>query len=184
MKRSQRKAGKVVGLIALAGAIVATGCATSGYESLEYTQQKNRERLAAQEFASCHQEALIADQSAAKNSRPAGYLHSARVLDRCLTEVSAYSQAVESVELMRTHALMVQNYFKAGEITSAKRAFNGFRSQYPGQDLFFADQSSFIDTMSLLLGEAGPSAALPGSSLNVNPRIKAEVRRINYWQAN
>lgn len=184
MKRSQRKAGKVVGLIALAGAIVATGCANSGYESLEYTQQKNRERLAAQEFASCHQEALIADQSAANNSRPAGYLHSARVLDRCLTEVSAYSQAVESVELMRTHALMVQNYFKAGEITSAKRAFSGFRSQYPGQDLFFADQSSFIDTMSLLLGEAAPSAALPGSSLNVNPRIKAEVRRINYWQSN
>ena len=94
MKRSQRKAGKVVGLIALAGAIVATGCANSGYENLEYTQQKNRERLAAQEFASCHQEALIADQSAAKNRRPAGYLYSARILDRCLAEVAAYSQAL------------------------------------------------------------------------------------------
>ena len=184
MKISQRKAGKVVGLIALAGAIVATGCANSGYENLEYTQQKNRERLAAQEFASCHQEALIADQSAAKNRRPAGYLYSARILDRCLAEVAAYSQAVERADLMRTHALMIQNYFKAGKITSAKRALSGFLSQYPGEDLFFADQSSFIDTMSLLLGEAGPSAALPGSSLNVNPRIKAEVRRINYWQAN
>ena len=51
-------------------------------------------------------------------------------------------------------------------------------------DLRFADGSSYLDTMKMLLGmdEATSIGAL--SMANVNSSLKAELRRTRYWERN
>ena len=55
---------------------------------------------------------------------------------------------------------------------------------FPGKDLFFDDGTSFIETMSALLGRESGHSFGPYSMLNVNAGLKSEMRRVNYWKNN
>ena len=49
-------------------------------------------------------------------------------------------------ERMRAYALSVQNYFKGGDVASARANLGKFKTAFAGKDLYYADGASFSDT--------------------------------------
>ncbi|MBV1920529.1 MAG: hypothetical protein KUG73_07580 [Pseudomonadales bacterium] len=141
------------------------------------------------QFLGCKQGGLLLDQSAREKKSSAQYAASAKTLDQCLTDIDEYRDVVsvasiESIEQrMQVHALMVLNYFKAGDIKSAKLQLRAFELSYPGRDLYFSDYTSFVDSLTLLLG-VDSLHSLEGRRkvFNVNPTLASEVSRYRYWQ--
>ena len=80
------------------------------------------------------------------------------------------------------YALSVQNYFKAGDMDKARANLARFRQAFPENDLYYADGSSFTETMELLLGQRDLKGSF--ALLNVNDELKDEVLRIDYWRRN
>ena len=80
------------------------------------------------------------------------------------------------------HALAVLNYFKGGDLEQVRRSFDDFKVTYPDNDLYFGDGSSFTETAEVLLGRADPMSFGRFAVLNVNDRVKSEMRRLNHWK--
>jgi hypothetical protein len=55
-----------------------------------------------------------------------------------------------------------------------------FKSAFPGQDLYFNDYSSLIDTATALL-EPSSINAQKRMSLNISEQLREEVKRRQYW---
>ena len=53
---------------------------------------------------------------------------------------------------------------------------------FKGKDLRLSDGSSYIETMKMLLGMDEPTSIGALSMANVNPSLKAELRRTKYWE--
>lgn len=83
---------------------------------------------------------------------------------------------------MRSYALAIQNYMKGGDVLAARQLLGIFQENFPGEDLYYADGSSFTETMTLLVGMGGPGAAGQLAMSNVGSQIKAELRRADYWR--
>lgn len=140
---------------------------------------------AMEQFLRCKQGGLLLGQSAREKKSSAQYAASAKTLDQCLTDIDEYRDVVpvtsiESVEQrMQVHALTVLNYIKAGDINNAKLQLRTFEMSYPGRDLYFSDYTSFVDSLTLLLG----IDIFEGRRevFNVNPTLASEVSRYRYW---
>lgn len=83
---------------------------------------------------------------------------------------------------MRAYALSIQNHLKGGDVTAARVNLGKFKVAYVDMDLYYADGSSFIDTVEILVGAKKPGATGRFSNANVNRELKAELRRIKHWQ--
>lgn len=153
--------------------LVLSACATQPVESdkvsVDYYSQ----------YQACKEQALSLDASARQQKSTAQYATAARILDRCVA-AAKQAGAAPPEELMQLSALSVLDYIKAGEIETALDNFLVFRDRYSGYDLYFSDNTSFIDTMGVLLG-AG-DAELPQVSVpNARHEVLAEQRRRRYW---
>lgn len=161
------------------------GCAATSQQDGEYLLpvESDRGPEAAERFYACREEALILDSASGAGASPAQYRAAARTIDICLTEVDANRDAVPQVDRMRLHAVGIAAYFKAGELGQALDQLHTFELLYAGQDLYLADNTSFIETFQLLLGEAPANAASRGSLVNAAEPLKSELRRKQYWAA-
>ncbi len=112
----------------------------------------------------------------------AKYLASAKMIDTCESNLGPSAADAAREERMRAYALTVQNYFKGGNVKKARENLEMFETAYAGDDLFYADGSSFTETMRVLLGMSGRSAIGRHSEANVNRQLKMELRRVSYWQ--
>ena len=52
---------------------------------------------------------------------------------------------------------------------------------FQGRDLYFADGTSFTESMGVLIGRENGAGAGRFSTLNVNRNLKNELRRIEQW---
>jgi hypothetical protein len=111
------------------------------------------------------------------------YKRAALIFEGCLDEARA-SGGIALEERMPVLALAIQSHAKAGDIARARELLERFETQFGGHDLYFADGTSFIESLRLVLGLGADTDAGVFSTANVNPVLKADLRRQRYWQAN
>ncbi|MBT3172685.1 MAG: hypothetical protein HN333_14785 [Rhodospirillaceae bacterium] len=151
---------------------------------IEFREDRHAELTAMREYRDCRDEALALDAKARRAGSPARYLASARMLEGCEAALGPQTARLAVEERMRAYALSIQNHFKGGDVAAARENLGKFKAAFVGKDLYYADGSSFTDSMTLVLGEADDSALGEFSVVNVSPELKAELRRVRYWQTN
>ena len=162
------------------------GCSSipaGGSAQPDYFGDRGASSAARVAFASCKREGLALDSSAGQQQSPAQYLSAARTFDQCLVELDPYRGSVTEQERMQVHALTVIDYLKGGDVAQARVQLRAFELSYPGADLYFADYTSFVDTLRSLLGPTDEGTSVGAGELNINPALRAELNRNNYWQS-
>ena len=174
----------LLAVVVVAGALAA--CVTNPMAVREggiaFREARFAEITAMRTYRACRDEALVMDDQARQGGVPARYLASARLLEQCEAELGPEAANLAPEERMRAYALSIQNYLKGGDIAKAQTNFETFKAAFAGHDLYFADGSSFIETMEVLLGLRERSAIGQFSVLNVDGALKGELRRANYWR--
>lgn len=153
-------------------------------EGIGYRQARSMELSEMREWRACRDEALALDAAARGKANPAQYRASAKMLERCETALGPGVAGLAREERMRAFALAVQNHLKAGELVEARRALEAFKAGFEDHDLYFADGTSFIETMTVLVGVS--DGQTPGDLLlvNVGSKLRAEIRRVRQWARN
>lgn len=178
---------RVVGAV---GFLLALGaCQTesgSGFakEGIGYREARFTEITALRGYRSCTEEAQALDVKARETRSPARYLASARLIERCETELGMGAAGLATEERMRNYALAVHNYVRGGDLKKARETFERFHTAFPNQDLYYADGSSFVDATRALLGQASDQEMGRFSMLNINRTLKAEMSRMSHWTNN
>jgi hypothetical protein len=131
------------------------------------------------EFNQCQTHVLDMDTSAKKNQSLAQYLTAATAGTSCLQAVIPGNPLVSTEQKMQLHAMTVLDFVKGGDIGKARSGLGRFEVAYSGKDLFFTDNTSFIDTFSLLLHEK--DIKHNGVHLNVNKHLVNELKRKQTW---
>ncbi len=176
-----RRMAMLSGAALLLGACSLTGT-SDPFNDVSFRESRFEQMQSIKAFEACRDEGLTLDSQARGRASAGAFLNSARVLDRCGTNLGSAASAVSKPERMRVHALAVLNYFKGGDVEQARRSFEGFKASYPDEDLYFGDGSSFTETTEVLLGRADPISFGQFAVLNVNDRVKSEMRRLNHWK--
>ncbi len=154
------------------------------FDSITFREERYQDLSAMRGFQSCRDEAVDLDTQARTSGDPARYLASARLLERCGSDLGPDASTVSDDERMRAYALTVQNYLKGGDAGSARRNLERFKQAFPDRDLYYPDGSSFRETMEVLLGQRDPTDFGQYATLNVSSALKDEMRRVEYWKHN
>jgi len=163
-------------LIGLAAVTLVSACSSTDNSGAEIAKLQQQNQT---EFNQCKNHVLNMDTSAKSNKSLAQYLTSATAGLGCLQSVQLDNPLVSDQQKMQLHALSILNFVKGGDVNKAQASLSSFTSSYRGKDLYFADNTSFVDTFSVLLHEKRSSSK--GSSLNVNRNLMAELKRKNTW---
>ena len=155
---------------------------TTAYEGIGFREARFNEISAMRDYRQCRDEAVALDGQARADGSRGRYLASAQLLEKCESELGSEARGVAIDERMRAYALSVQNYFKAGDMDRARANLARFRQAFPQNDLYYADGSSFTETIELLLGQRDLKGSF--AMLNVNDELNDEVLRIDYWRRN
>ena len=70
------------------------------------------------------------------------------------------------------------------DASSARENLEAFKRAFPDKDLYYADGSSFRETMGVLLGQADSKDFGQFAVLNVGRPLKDEMRRMDHWKRN
>lgn len=151
-------------------------------EGIGYREARFVEISAMREWRQCRDDALVLDEQARTRSSPAKYLASAEQLTQCETQVGPDAANVARDERMRAYAVSIQNYLKGGDVAKARENLEKFKTHFSEDDLYFADGSSYIQSLEILLGLKDRTAVGELSMANVSAELKAELRRARYWQ--
>ena len=169
-------------------AVALSACTMYGAQTIDegigYRKARFAEMSAMRAYRSCLDDAMELDTKARSESSPAKYLASAKLIEKCESELGPEVSQVGEEERMRAYALSVQNYVKGGDVVKARANLEKFQQAYSKTDLYFADGSSFVDTMEVLLGLRDRSSLGDFSIANVNSEVKSELRRVRYWNNN
>ena len=172
-------------LLPMAAALVLSACVTNSVqpsEGIGFRDARYVEIEAMRSYRRCRDDALVLDHQARQAGSSARYLASARLLEKCESDLGPEAASLAQDERMRAYALSIQNYFKGGNIARARANLETFEAAFPGYDLYYADGSSFSETMEVLLGLRDRTAVGEFSVANVGQTLKAELRRVRYWQ--
>jgi hypothetical protein len=172
-----------IGMALLAAACNPVTTAQQG-EGIGFRQARYAEISAMRSYRECLDEALALDGQARTAGSSARYLASARLLKKCEAELGPEATGLALDERMRAYALGIQNHFKGGDIVQAQANLVTFMGTFQGADLYFADGSSFIESMEILLGIRDRTAVGEFSVANVSAELKSEMRRVRYWTRN
>jgi hypothetical protein len=153
-------------------------------EGIGYRQARSMELSAMREWRDCRDEALALDEAARRDANPAQYRASAAMLERCETGLGPGAAGLALEERMRAFALAVQNHLKAGDPARARRSLETFNTGFADRDLYYADGTSFIETMTVLIGVSDGQAPRDLLLVNVGSRLRAEIRRVRQWARN
>ncbi|MBM3649744.1 MAG: hypothetical protein FJX11_18340 [Alphaproteobacteria bacterium] len=175
-------------LVALAAATTLTACnVTTGTVSKEasiFREQRLAGVAAVRGYGQCVEEGKELDAQARRGGTPGRYLAAARLLDKCEAELGDKTGHAPAEERMRAYALAITNYVKAGDLVTARARLDAFKEAFDGSDLYFPDGASFTETMEVIVGLRDKGAVARYAILNANGTVKAELRRIYYWQNN
>lgn len=176
------------GLVALSLAAVSlSACVTNSGgmdEGIGYREARFEQISAMRDYRKCRDDALDLDTKARQSGDTARYLASAKLLEKCEAGLGAEASGIAKEERVRAYALSITNYFKGGDLEKARENLERLQQAQPDVDLYFADGSSFIDTMEVLLGTTRKDAIREYSTANVNSDLKADLRRVRYWKRN
>jgi hypothetical protein len=186
MSQTTRRAQRlVITLLATSSVLVVAGCVTTGSpEGIGFREARFAEMSAIRGWQSCRDEALELDRKAREEGSSAQYLASAKVIEKCEADAGPDASKVGADERMRAYALGAQNYLKGGDVPKARETLDRLRSAYPGADLYYANGTSFIETMELLVGVEDRTSQGDLGIANVDSDLKSELRRIQYWKRN
>ena len=186
MTRTSRRTSRLVLSVLAAGGVLAlSACmATGSREGIGYREARFNEITAIRGWQSCRDEALELDRQAREEGSSAQYLASAKLIEKCESDVGPEASKVPADERMRAYALSSQNYLKGGDVPKARESLERLRSAYPGADLYYANGTSFIDTMELLTGVEDRTSQGDLGIANVDSDLKSELRRTQYWKRN
>lgn len=172
-----------LGLLSL-GACSLTQPQSVSFDSIGFRESRYEEVSAMRDFRACRDEALQMDSQARASGDPARYLASARLLERCESDLGPEAAGVSTEERMRAFGLTIQNYIKGGDAAAARANLQRFEQAFPHRDLYYADGSSFRETMQVLLGQRDVREFAQFATLNVSGELKDEMRRIDHWKSN
>ncbi|MTI08615.1 hypothetical protein [Curvivirga aplysinae] len=175
--------------ILFAGAVtVLAACQTTTQEAsnegIDYRQARFEEVAAMRDYRDCIAEALTLDQQARTNKSAGQYIASAKMVQTCESGLGPNVAGIAVEERMRAYGLSIQNYLKGGDIAAAQKSLDNFTTAFSGKDLYYADGSSFTETMNALLNREEASSFGQFSMLNVSKDLKQEMRRKTYWSTN
>lgn len=181
-----RRAGKA---LVLAGALATlAACQTvsggTAEEGIGYRQARFEQMTAIRSYRACVDDAHVLNKTARETRSPAQYLASAKLLERCESELGPESRNVAVEERMRATGLAAQNYLRGGDVAKAQASLQAFARAFPGRDLYYADGTSFTDTMQALLTPLAKPEYGEFSTLNVSQALKTEMRRMRHWAKN
>lgn len=180
-RRPIRAAIVLVALVGLSACVTSTGGDDSA-DGIGFREARFQEISAVREYRECRDQGFEMDRKARTSGSTGAYLASARVLEKCEAGLGAGKNGVPRGERMHAYGLAIQNYFKGGDIETARRSFEHFKGAFPDHDLYYPDGASFIMTMQALLGQVDPWTFGEFAALNVNPTLKSEMRRMRYWK--
>ena len=152
-------------------ALLGVGCATAPMDSSQ----------ASQDFLDCRDEALGFESAAAEQGgHAARYQRAASLAEQCLA-LGPAAYAGHEADAMRLHGVSVLALVRAGEIGAARDQLAAFESRFPGQDLYFADRASLLESLHALLAEGGVGANVAGNG-NIGGTLRRELQRVGHWQ--
>ncbi len=180
---------KLTNRLAMAASLVVLTSAcmvqtNQAYEGIGYREARFAEISAMRSYRNCRDQALELDKQARKDGTPSRYLASARLIDKCESELGSNASKIGEEERMRAYALSVQNYFKGGDIIKARTNLEKLKSGFSGKDLYLTNGSSFIETMEVILSLKSSATLHDLALANVDGELKSEFRRFNYWNKN
>lgn len=108
------------------------------------------------------------------------YLSLANSAQHCIDGQVFSSQHPDLRTAMQFSALAFTNFVKAGDMQSASLTLDRFRKTFGQQDLLFDDFTSFVDTATVLTRQHELSA-YELTTLNINPQLRAEIKRARNW---
>ncbi|HIJ44101.1 MAG: hypothetical protein V1253_00855 [Alphaproteobacteria bacterium] len=157
---------------------------TNAMEGIGFREARFQEISAMREYRQCRDDGVELDTKARSSGSAGQYLASARLLEKCETELGQEAANLAVDERMRAYALGIQNYIKGGNLETAARNLERFKKAFTGKDLYFTSGASFIETMESILGQKRPHEFGDLAALNVSYELKNEMRRIRYWKRN
>lgn len=163
-------------ILGLTAVTVLSACSSTDNSSQELAIAQQHNQLA---FVQCQGHVMNMDHSARDNGSLAQYLSSANAGTQCLDDAFDHNPLIPEQQKMQLQALVVLNYVKGGDVAKAHDGLTRFTHNYTGKDLYFADNTSFIDTFALLLSD--PIHAAEPASLNVNKQLVSELKRKQIW---
>ena len=184
--RNGRRFRPLAGLIGLAALVGLSACQTTTgpAEGIGFREARFQEISAMEGYRSCVDDAVKLDADAREKASPAGYLASARLVERCEAELGPEAAHIAVEERMRAYALGIVNYARGGDLARAQENLGRFQQAFPGQDLYLPNGASFIDTMALLTGRRSIPDSYELSMLHVGPDVGSELERLKYWDRN
>ena len=150
-------------------------------EGIGFHESRYEEVAAMRDYRSCRDEGLELDRLARASGDRTKYLASARLLENCESALGPEAAGVARDERMRAYGLSILNYLRGGDMAAARNNLDRYVDTFAKNDLYFADGSSFRETMQALLGQKDDRDFGTFSMLNVNRELKEEMRRIQYW---
>jgi hypothetical protein len=178
------KAACLTGLVSitlLAGCVSAT---TGSGEGIGYRQKRFQEISSMRSYRSCVDDAMKVAEDARSKGQTAGYRRSARILENCEAELGPESTTLAQEERMRAYAVSILNYVKAGDIANAQENLELFKTSFEGYDLYLADGSSFIDTLTMITVGRDQSQPHLIAMMNISQDLRMEMQRVNFWKRN
>lgn len=132
-------------------------------------------------FTDCRTEGLLMLSHASEQANNGQYQRAGLIFADCLDEPGVAAE-VAAEDRLRVLALATLSQLKAGDLESARELHARMESEFSSQDLYFADGTSFTESLDMLLGDSSDSDAAVFSTANVGAALKGEMRRVRYWQ--
>lgn len=175
-----------VGITSLAAAILLSACQsnTTLSEGIGFRQARFQEISAMESYRGCIDDAMQMDEDARAKGNLGGYIASARLIEKCESNLGPEAAHLAIEERMRAYAIAIVNYTKGGDLSTAQKNLGKFKQSFGEYDLYLPNGASFVDTMALLTGERTVNSSYDLSILNIDQKVEAEFERLQYWQTN
>lgn len=164
-KYPTRSIGQLASLVVL---VTVSGCSMAPFNKTPVSS----------EYEACVAQAWSVDRQAHHVNGEPQFLLSARIFAECDGHISTPGSQHSDKARMVPVAMASLNYARGGDIKAAAKQLAYFESHFSGKDLYFADGSSFVDTMRLVT--ASHEIKISQIRLiNVNDDVRAEFLRLS-----
>lgn len=170
---------KKQGLYLILFVLMLGGCASQPIVNQTTQPKSDHKQLVRNDFSQCQSEAMAMDRSAREQKSAAQYHRAAVLFEHCVKTFSNYPNVIPADEIMQLQALSILDYLKSGEIIKATNQLELMRTGFPNHDLYMADGSSFVDTITRLLTTDGSHSSKV--LLNTSKLVNSEYQRSQYW---
>ena len=158
---------------------------TGTMEGIGFRQARFQEIQTMRDYRACVDDALRVAEQAKTSGQVGGYRASAKIFERCEADLSSGGALLAREERMRNYALSILNYLKAGDVKKVQANLEIFKKVFDGYDLYLPNGASFIDSLTFLTTKNDDPSSPQGMALmNVSPKLRAEIQRVQYWKHN